>query len=238
MKKGKLILSIVNISVAFIIFVVIMCVYIEKGYSWFAFNKDVDGNGLNVDLKGDDFTITEVHIYPVTEINGNNYTFEEAVENYDFAIPCEDPADIIQSIYKKAIILSFDTVINSGVTVTLTAECSQPWIDNTSMANCVDRTIAEKQNYLSNCVRLYTGTVQNGVFTKSNQPVKFANGDPTGTITKSSANLSSYTTATQDFYILMEYDPTLIQYFTSGANISYESVTYANDITFKLSQGE
>lgn len=237
MKKGKLILSIVNISIVLVIFTVVMIVFIEKGYSWFAFNDKGNGNGLDILMKGEDFTITDVHIYPVTEIDGNNYTFVDAGENYDFAIPCEDPANIIQSMYKKAIILSFDCQINAGVNVSLMAEASQPWINNTSMENCADRTVAEKQNYLSNCVRLYIGTANNGVFTKSGSPQKFVTGDPNSTVTKGTVNLSTYTTSTQNFYILMEYDPTLISYFTSGANIGYESVTYSNDILFRLTQG-
>lgn len=204
--------------------------------AWVAYNKKDDANSIKMTINGKVYSITTLDCYPVTNISGNNYTFVDTPENYDFSLPTADPADLFDSIYKKAIILHFSILNNEYTDIDVYATTEQGWISK----ELLGPSGYEKENYLSNCVQFYYGTVSGNTFTKSGTAKTFVTGDLNNSPTKADELLiGNYGNETTDLYLVMEYNDSLLQYYYEPAiSNPYEYVLYNNDIIFVIQEAQ
>lgn len=218
-------------------FVLSVLVYGQLAFGWFSVSEKIGGDGMGVSLSEGSGTFGTVTYFPVTGINGNDYTIPKVVpDGYRPELPTYDPAKLLTSKYKDAIVLVLHYTVPDD-TYRLTVHCDDAWYDN-SVAG--DETNKEFQNILSNVTQLSLCTVatetdDSVTLTSAAELKSFVTTSPT--LGKGTTSLSFDLSKPEDgnsgnLYILVEYYPEMIEYYSVGAG--YLKMYFNNDLTFSL----
>lgn len=178
--------------------------------AWFAQNKTVGANGMQVKVKSPDVSVISVNYYAVMEIDKNEietkYTFVNVLKD---DLPRYDPAEIEYQQYKRAIVLKISVDISGNTDFVLTARTD----------NGTENLYADL-NHLSNVATFKICSVPKEpsgewesaeAITSNNAQVFSFTAIQGNTIIKNnSIKLYDLTTGTNTLYLVIEYNEVAI----------------------------
>lgn len=209
----------------------LLVILFDQTLGWFSTQTTVAGSGMQIAISNEDSSLISIRCFPVDEINGNAYSFLEPPADYVPELPCEDPANIVESLYKKAIVIRLTYRVAPNTAAHITVQGGD-WIDR----DHTPTTEGVGTNNLSNCIQMTAGTVSGNTFTKTGTPLSFITQDPTSaTIYKpETVNFQGNLAGTTEFWLVIEYNRTLIEYFCQTSSSGAEKINYVGDLIFRL----
>lgn len=234
-KKTELIYRSVSVFAFAVIITLALLFSLNKSFCWFSDNRKSSASGMNFGTSRGTSSLLAVDFFPVVSINGSAYTFIDTPNGYIPELPCEDPAQIASSVYKKAIVMriSYCVVEQQGYirvyhNRTQSGTVNTPWIgiDSNAVGN----------NWISNCIQFSQAISVNGyVFTKNPATsTSFITGNPHDTVVKNDYLTFNLPQGSGELYLLMEYSPALIEYFCLCSQAGVYTINYNNDLFFEL----
>lgn len=232
---GKMkILTVVFFVLAFLL----LCA--STSFAWLTSNRKLRSNGMRMEA-GAVVREATIKVYPVTQIDGNNYTFDTSLTST--ALPKYDKYGIDAKEYEKALVIHISFYSETDAThhyanLTMVSDTAFPVLSTSEWE-------AKTQDYISNVVSFSTVSGVNGnVATRSAAAaISFLDYDSVnGTFSKPESTVSllqNYALTgggvPNDIYLIMTYHPQAVDYF---CNHTVNEVTYVNDIVFKLDGSE
>lgn len=201
--------------------------------AWYYINKDSDNDGTQISVKDIDVSMD----YKIYKAN-DQYQVIESTNVEDLYLMPYDTV-IVEKNVLTTLIIDFEVsgakVTSREGTMTFTITCSEEDYSEDAISNITNYELVPLRVTQTDPEDIYNTVLDSAPGTKQ----KFVSGTTKATELEFTINIANYTSLIHDntlsIFIIIDYDTTLIENFTSSIEVSTEqsggTLPFANDLT-------
>ena len=218
------------ISMGVVVLIVFLAfMNISGTLGWFSSNDTVTAGSMQVSIRDiKDFSV-QLTSYSISAISGDNYTISD---NESYVLPTLDPSGIVYSQYERAL----------AVIITITAKTDTS--ASLSMKTIHNQVSFAQKNFISNCVKVSSATVNGNVATRSANTQSFVS--TTDGVSKVSTlslvdGLPMEAGEELTLCVIIEYNEKAIAALFEGARgqgNDFDQMSFTNDIAFVVERAD